>query len=73
MPYYPRADRPELLTVWLSAIMIFLSKTYYGPEILAAHFTINNFRFFSINKYENFRVLLNSKRCLPNPSLYLKD
>ena len=34
MPYHPRADRPELLTYYISAIKYLLSITYYGPEIL---------------------------------------
>ena len=36
-PIFPRADRPELLTYYISAIIYSLSKTYYGPEILV-HF-----------------------------------
>ena len=38
MPYYPRADRPELLGYYLSAIIYLLSKTYYGPQILVHFF-----------------------------------
>ena len=34
-PIFPRADRPELLTYYLSAIKIALSKTFYGPQILS--------------------------------------
>ena len=34
-PISPRADRPELLRYYLSAIMFFVSRTFYGPQILS--------------------------------------
>ena len=36
-PIFPRADRPELLRYYLSAIIYLLSIPYYGPHILV-HF-----------------------------------
>ena len=46
-PVFPRADRPELLRDYLSAIIILLSKTFYGPQILV-HFYTRFLRLFAI-------------------------
>ena len=34
-PVFPRADRPELLGYYLSAIIYLVSRTFYGPQILS--------------------------------------
>ena len=67
MPYYPRADRPELLTYKLSAIIHLLSKTYYGPQILVNFCTRLLFltrRFLTVSNVlaPNWRILAFEKR-----------